>query len=160
RRGKTLGVQRVHQYARPRRFRSQARELAASEDSDWMDTSERQIKRIVLERMDRCSVCHRTFEPDDIHVLSRKPDVWMMVVQCEDCQARNFVAALIGDGDPAAARMALRELSAEQTPAGAEVEPDRATTGEPLGIDDVIEMHEFLQTFDGDFKSLFARSHR
>jgi hypothetical protein len=125
-----------------------------------MDTSERQIKRIVLERMDRCSVCHRTFEPDDIHVLSRKPDVWMMVVQCEDCQARNFVAALIGDSDPAAARLALRQLSAEQTADGVEVETEREVPDEPLGIDDVIEMHEYLETFDGDFKSLFARSHR
>jgi hypothetical protein len=123
-----------------------------------MDTSERQIKRIVLERMDRCSVCHRTFEPDDIHVLSRKPDVWMMVVQCEDCQARNFVAALIGDSDPAAARLALRQLSAERS--ADVVEPESRPQGAPVSIDDVIEMHQFLNSFDGDFKSLFARSRR
>ncbi|MEA2585261.1 MAG: hypothetical protein QOF33_3346 [Thermomicrobiales bacterium] len=123
-----------------------------------MDTSERQIKRIVLERMDRCSVCHRTFEPDDIHVLSRKPDVWMMVVQCVDCQARNFVAALIGDGDPAAARTALRQLSAEQRDEVVEFELEAEPVGPPVGIDDVLEMHEFLQGFDGDFKSHFARS--
>jgi hypothetical protein len=125
-----------------------------------MDTSERQIKRIVLERMDRCSVCHRTFEPDDIHVLSRKPDVWMMVVQCEDCQARNFVAALIGDGDPAAARTALRQLSAEQSADFVEIEPETEPRGEPVGIDDVIEMHQFLESFDGNFRSLFAKSRR
>lgn len=125
-----------------------------------MDTSERQIKRIVLERMDRCSVCHRTFEPDDIHVISRKPDVWMMVVQCEDCQARNFVAALIGDGDPAEARTALRQLSAEQGVGDDTVESGAARRGEPVGIDDVLEMHRFLATFDGNFKSFFARSRR
>ena len=123
-----------------------------------MDTSERQIKRIVLERMDRCSICHRSFQPDDVHVLSRNPDVWMMVVQCVDCHARNFVAALIGDSDPAAARMALRQLSAEQSV------DDHVTTfpegfpGEPIGVNDVVEMHEYLSTFDGDFKALFDRS--
>jgi hypothetical protein len=122
-----------------------------------MDTSERQIKRIVLERMDRCSVCHRAFEPDDIHVISRKPDVWMMVVQCVDCHARNFVAALVGDGDPTAAQMALRQLSAEQRLDEVELEPEAQTPGEPVTIDDAIEMHEFLGNFDGDFKSLFSR---
>src|SRR5215218_11055839 len=99
-----------------------------------MDTSERQIKRIVLERMDRCSVCHRAFEPDDIHVISRKPDVWMMVVQCVDCHARNFVAALVGDGDPTAAQMALRQLSAEQRTnlIEPEAEAEAEEPGEPV----------------------------
>jgi hypothetical protein len=125
-----------------------------------MDTSERQIKRIVLERMDRCAVCHRPFEPDDVHVLSRKPDVWMMVVQCVECHTRNFVAALIGDGDPTAARMALRRLSAQHSgdviAVDAETKP--APAGERISADDVIAMHEFLASFDGDFKTLFARS--
>jgi hypothetical protein len=125
-----------------------------------MDTSERQIKRIVLERMDRCSVCHRPFEPDDVHVLSRKPDVWMMVVQCVDCHARNFVAALIGDGDAAAARKALRRLSAEETGDVVEVAAEAPDDGERVSIDDVIEMHEFLKSFDGDFKHFFEHSPR
>ena len=73
-----------------------------------MDTSERQIKRIVLDRMERCSVCHRGFEPDDVHVLSRKSDMWMLMVSCGECNARNFVAAVIGDGDAEEAQLALR----------------------------------------------------
>jgi hypothetical protein len=125
-----------------------------------MDTSERQIKRIVLERMDRCSVCHRPFEPDDVHVLSRKPDVWMMVVQCVDCHSRNFVAALIGDGDATAARKALRRLSAEESGDVFEIDPEAPDHGERVSVDDVIEMHEFLKSFGGDFKQLFARSPR
>ena len=123
-----------------------------------MDTSERQIKRIVLERMDRCSVCHRAFEPDDIHVISRKPDVWMMVVQCVECHARNFVAALVGDGDPTAAQMALRQLSAEQRNGLIEFEPEAEEPRDAVNVDDVIEMHEFLDTVDGNFKSLFLKS--
>lgn len=123
-----------------------------------MDTSERQIKRIVLERMDRCGVCHRSFGPDDVHVLSRKPDVWMMVVQCVDCQARNFVAALIGDSDPDEARTALRQLSVEHQSEIVEIESDAEPVGDPVGVDDVLDMHEFLTSFDGDFNALFRRS--
>jgi hypothetical protein len=120
-----------------------------------MDTSEKQIKRIVLDRMERCSVCHRGFEPDDVHVLSRKSDMWMLMVSCGECQARNFVAAVIGDGDAEEAQLALRRLGEEHVRARTGIEPeDDGAPGEPVSVD-VIEIHQFLQGFDGDFKALF-----
>jgi hypothetical protein len=121
-----------------------------------MDTSEKQIKRIVLDRMERCSVCHRGFEPDDVHVLSRKSDMWMLMVSCGECQARNFVAAVIGDGDAEEAQLALRRLGEEHVRTRTSIEPeDEAEPGDPVSVDDVIEIHQFLQGFDGDFKALF-----
>ena len=122
-----------------------------------MDTSEKQIKRIVLDRMERCSVCHRGFEPDDVHVLSRKSDMWMLMVSCGECQARNFVAAVIGDGDAEEAQLALRRLGEEHVRTRTSIEPeDEGAPGEPVSVDDVIEIHQFLQGFDGDFKALFS----
>jgi hypothetical protein len=121
-----------------------------------MDTSEKQIKRIVLDRMERCSVCHRGFEPDDVHVLSRKSDMWMLMVSCGECQARNFVAAVIGDGDAEEAQLALRRLGEEHVRTRTGIEPeDEGVAGDPVSVDDVIEIHQFLQGFDGDFKALF-----
>ena len=122
-----------------------------------MDTSEKQIKRIVLDRMERCSVCHRGFETEDVHVLSRKSDMWMLMVSCSECHARNFVAAVIGDGDAEEAQLALRRLGEEQI--GAQVELDDAdlADGDPISVDDVLEMHSFLDEFDGDFQGLFRR---
>jgi hypothetical protein len=121
-----------------------------------MDTSEKQIKRIVLDRMERCSVCHRGFEPDDVHVLSRKSDMWMLMVSCGECQARNFVAAVIGDGDAEEAQLALRRLGEEHVRTRTDIESeDEGEPGEPVSVDDVIEIHQFLQGFDGDFKALF-----
>lgn len=120
-----------------------------------MDTSEKQIKRIVLDRMERCAVCHHDFGPENIQVLSRRSDMWMMVVTCTECHGRNFVAAVLGDGDPDQAQLALRRLSQghlredeDETPAPP-AEP-------PVGVDDVLDMHDFLGGFDGDFKRLFA----
>lgn len=128
------------------------------------NTSEKQIKRIVLDRMERCSVCHRGFETDDIRVLSRRADIWMMVVECTECHARNFVAAVLNDGDPNEAQLALRRLSQ------GDGEPDAAagvgaagrrkkTPAEPpkppVTTDDVLDMHEYLNGFDGDFQKLF-----
>jgi CRISPR/Cas system-associated protein Cas10 (large subunit of type III CRISPR-Cas system) len=123
-----------------------------------MDTSEKQIKRIVLDRMERCSVCHRPFDTDDVQVLSRKSDMWMLMVSCDECHARNFVAAVIGDGDAEEAQLALRRLGEEHLKAKLNIEPEMDVhdiPDEPVSVDDVLEMHGFLQEFDGDFKALF-----
>jgi hypothetical protein len=123
-----------------------------------MDTTEKQIKRIVLDRMERCSVCHRGFEPDDVQVLSRKSDMWMLMVSCGECHARNFVAAVIGDGDAEEAQLALRRLGEEHLRSRldtvTEVE-DEDVAPDPVSVDDVLEIHEFLKGFDGDFRQLF-----
>ena len=121
------------------------------------DTSEKQIKRIVLNRMERCSVCHREFGSDDIQVVSRRADMWMMVVTCTECHSRNFVAAVLGDGDPDEAQLALRKLSEGGSVGIASPELGEADGigGDPVSLDDVIDMHEFLAGFDGDFTRLF-----
>lgn len=132
-----------------------------------------QIKRIVLSRMRRCAVCHRPYESGDIQVLSRRDDMWMMVVECDDCHARNFVAAVLNDGDPNDARMALQRLSEEASDVlGGDLEflleredddevivaeADSVPSGEPVTAGDVVDMHEFLQSFDGDFQKLFSQ---
>jgi hypothetical protein len=126
--------------------------------------SEVQIKRIVLNRMERCVVCHREFEVDDIHVISRKPDIWTMLVECTECHARNFVAAVLNDGDPQEAQLALRRLTQDalgstEEDEGSFVEPFVASEAPPAGervtAGDVVDMHEFLEAFDGDFRELF-----
>jgi hypothetical protein len=124
-----------------------------------MDTSERQIKRIVLDRMERCSVCHRGFEPDDVHVLSRKSDMWMLMVSCGECNARNFVAAVIGDGDAEEAQLALRRLGEEHVRSGVDgADEPESPSGVAISVDDVLDMHTFLQEFDGDFLGLFREN--
>ncbi len=125
-----------------------------------MDKSESQIRRIVVERMDRCSVCHRSFDEDDVEVVSRKQDMWMMIVQCRDCQARSFVEARVGDATASSPAGQLFDLAAATVRFDEDLEPSDFMANafdhqEPLTIDDVIEMHEFLAGFDGVFKKLF-----
>lgn len=125
--------------------------------------SEVKIKQIVLNRMERCVVCHRDFHSEDIHVISRKPDMWTMLVECTDCHARNFVAAVLNDGDPRDAQFALRKLSEKAIrdiqesgeSAPAVIELKAPMDGEPIGAGDVVDMHEFLKEFEGDFRQLF-----
>lgn len=122
-----------------------------------METPEVQIKRIVLHRMDRCSVCHHAYVPEDIHVISRKPDMWMMVVHCTECQNRNFVAAVLRDGDTAEAQLALQRLSTDAQESDIPSDLPQATAEPAVSSDDVLDMHEFLREFDGDFRGLFRK---
>ncbi|HEV2108830.1 MAG TPA: hypothetical protein VGR16_11250 [Thermomicrobiales bacterium] len=119
---------------------------------------DRQIKKKVIDRMRRCGVCHHEFVPDDIKVVSRKPAMWTMVVECDECHARSFVAAMLHDSDPSEAREALRDLS-EGPGSGFEdagiSEESSISKAPPVVTDDVLDMHEFLRGFDGDFQKLF-----
>jgi hypothetical protein len=126
-----------------------------------MDSDVR-IKRIVLKRMERCVVCHHEFHTDDITIISRESDMWTMLVECTDCHARNFVAAVLNDGDPEEAQMALRRLTEramrevhDQDEAEIALAGEIPPKGEPVSASDVVDMYEFLQDFDGDFQGLF-----
>jgi hypothetical protein len=125
------------------------------------------IKHIVLRNMHRCVVCHREYNTDDIEIISRKSDIWTMLVECDDCHARNFVAAVLNDADPQEAQLALRRLTEEviiqgesghepgQDHAEATIAPEGPTDGPRVSASDVIDMHQFLNDFDGDFSALF-----
>lgn len=128
-----------------------------------MDTSDNQIRRIVVERMDRCTVCHRRFVEDDVEVVSRKSDVWLMIVQCKDCHSRSF-AAVVGDTSAPIDTESLFgfrpdgsiEITFETDGEFLDIQQYDAEPEESVSVDDLLEMHDFLDSFDGDFKSLFA----
>ncbi|CAA9526329.1 MAG: hypothetical protein AVDCRST_MAG73-599 [uncultured Thermomicrobiales bacterium] len=120
-----------------------------------MDVSEPQIKRIVLNRLERCSVCHHLYEPDDIRVITRKPAMWTLLVECTECPARNFVAAVLQDGDPEEAQRTLRELS-RSSAFGDEFPSVPEPVSPPVSTDDLLDLHEYLADFDGDFRKLFG----
>lgn len=127
-------------------------------------TPEGHVKQVVLDRLPRCAVCHSPYDEDDINVVSSKRDVWMMVVECDVCHARNFVAAVLKDGDPDQAKVALQKMSDEARVGDPAFEiDDRAETvrqpsAPPIEAGDVADMHAFLDTFDGDFARLFGSS--
>lgn len=109
--------------------------------------------------MDRCSVCHHAFSQDDLTVVRREEEYWVVAVTCADCHSRNLVAAVLTETGADEARSVLREMSRE---ADAEIrfeddEPDAEVVdaGPAVSAEDVLDMHEFLRAFDGDFKRLF-----
>jgi hypothetical protein len=52
-------------------------------------------------------------------------------------------------------RNGISAVNSEVSP----VERRRFATLPPISFDDVLDMHEFLKHFNGDFRTLFARRH-
>lgn len=122
-----------------------------------------QIKHMVLQQLNRCVVCHREYEVSDITSVQRKPGVWTLMVECEQCHSRNYIAAVTQDGNPEEAMFEVRSLTerAMQDTSLRNVDSDDVTetqdaeVGDPVSAGDVLEMHDFLKDFDGDFERLF-----
>ena len=70
-----------------------------------------QIKHMVLQQLNRCIVCHREYEISDISSVQRKPGVWTLMVECEQCRSRNYIAAVTNDGNTEDAIFEVQSLT-------------------------------------------------
>ncbi len=103
------------------------------------------IKRLISSI--KCGVCGELYEIDSIHVLAHEGDLWFLKTFCSACHTRCLVAAVIREGRPA-------EVITDLT----EAELDKFGGVGRLTADEVLDMHNFLKDFDGDFSRLFSRS--
>lgn len=102
------------------------------------------IKRLMASI--KCGVCGHRYEVDNINVLSHDQDLWFLSAICLACHTRCLIAAIISEGK---APEVITDLT--------EAELSRFRNAAKLTADDVLEMHNFLKNFDGDFSQLFSR---
>lgn len=122
-----------------------------------------QIKHLVLQQLNRCVVCHREYEISDITSVQRKPGVWTLMVECEQCHSRNYIAAVTQDGNPEEAmfevksltEQAMKDAASHTLRKGDATDSGVPASGEPVTAGDVLDMHDFLKDFDGNFERLF-----
>ena len=122
-----------------------------------------QIKHMVLQQLNRCVVCHREYEVTDITSVQRKPGVWTLMVECEQCRSRNYIAAVTAEGNAEDAMLEVRSLTRRAMRGQERTTEDEDDTiyseapaiGDPVTAGDVVDMHDFLRDFDGDFSKLF-----
>lgn len=91
-----------------------------------------------------CTVCGQRYQIGDINILYHQRELWFLSVFCQSCHTKGLVAALIRAGEKA-------QLVTDLT----EEEMARFKEGLPVSADDVLDVHSFLEGFDGDFASLF-----
>jgi hypothetical protein len=93
----------------------------------------------------KCGVCGQRYEVDDINVLGHQEDLWFLSALCPACHTRCLVAAVIREGK-------VPELITDLS----EAELDRFRNAVQLTADEMLDMHNFLKDFDGDFSRLFS----
>jgi len=97
----------------------------------------------------KCGVCGHYYEPSKVDVLGHHDEMWFFRTRCTSCNTQCLVAAIITeDQEPEI----ITDLSmAEFEKFG---EQDMPTS------DDLLDMHNFLSTFDGNFAQLFSHTQR
>jgi hypothetical protein len=102
------------------------------------------LKRLIASI--RCGTCGQPYEEDNIDVIEHREDLWFLSVFCSSCHVQCLVAAIIREDEKA-------ELITDLT----EAELDIFKNIDEVRVDDVLDMHNFLRDFDGDFPRLFRQ---
>jgi len=102
------------------------------------------VKMLMTSR--KCTVCGRHYKVDDVSVLGHEDNLWFLTISCAACDTQYLVAAVIQEEG-------VREVVTELT----EAEQEGLERVEVVTADDVLNMHDFLKGFDGDFSWLFGR---
>lgn len=87
----------------------------------------------------KCAVCQSHYEPEGIHIVDHRDELWVMAVTCGQCHTRGLIFAVIKEES-------VTELTPEEWIKFQEMSQ--------VDADDVLDMHEFLRDFNGDFVSL------
>jgi len=92
----------------------------------------------------KCGLCGQRYDASHIQVLGHRGDLWFLSVLCPGCRSQGLVAAVIREGGT--------PLITDLTPE----EMERFALQSAPGADDILDLHRFLQDFDGDFHRLFV----
>jgi hypothetical protein len=100
------------------------------------------LRRLVRHKV-TCAFCGRRYLPRRLRFVGFDDDVWLFLGACGHCQSLALIGVVLQNG-----RSSLRELtSSELVHFG----------GRPaVTTDDLLDVHDRLASFDGDFRGLFG----
>jgi|SRR5579859_5883879 len=100
-------------------------------------------------RFYNCPVCGRSLKGCDIQVLSHEEERFHLQVTCAQCQVTFIVVLAIAGG-------AVEEVETVETveTAGALAAAAREPELEPISVDEILDVHLYLKTFQGTLKDL------
>ena len=112
-----------------------------------MDSNEDAFGRLLIQRLVaniQCAVCGKPYVVDNVQILGHQDDLWISAVTCAHCRTQGLVFAVVREGDLES------EVFSELTPD----EFDALNGLEEISVDDVLDVHDFLRGFHGDFFQL------
>ncbi|MFQ6122033.1 MAG: hypothetical protein ACE5LA_03115 [Dehalococcoidales bacterium] len=104
---------------------------------------ERLIKKLMTSM--KCDSCGRHYEAYNVDVLGHREDLWFLRVFCPACNTQCLVAAVVKED---------RIVEAVTDLTKAELDKFKDSV---IEVDDVLNMHNFLKNFNGDFSRLFSQ---
>ncbi len=106
-----------------------------------------------------CANCKSNYEAPNIEVLSTFDDQGLFSLECPGCHNQVLVHITVSDEE--------RNLSEPKSPGKQIIRAHRSITekeidkhllqGAQISSNDIIDMHLFLNQFNGDFKQLFSK---
>jgi len=108
---------------------------------------EEEKRRLVIQLVNqlRCVDCGRLYDPEDFALVHRWQEVWVLSTRCRHCDELCHVVVYMRlDVEPEL----VIDLTADEIEAAHE--------WPPISTDDLLDVHAFLQEFDGDFEMLFS----
>jgi len=106
--------------------------------------NEQFIKQVVASTVGSCGNCGQRYDESSISVVGHQDDLWFLSLTCSNCRSQSLVAALVKESFQIAATDLLPD------------EAERFRDAPAVGADDVLDIHQFLSEFDGDFRALFG----
>lgn len=91
----------------------------------------------------KCGACGRCYQVDDISTLGHQQDLWFLGAFCTVCHARCLVVAVVKEDR-------MPEFITDL----AETELSKFRDMGRITADEMLDMHNFLENFDGNFSRL------
>ncbi len=104
---------------------------------------ERVIKRLMTSV--KCSSCGQNYSERNVRIIGRHRSLWFISAYCSSCHTHYLLAATVS--------REKAEIVSDLT----EAELARFKKPRTPTADDILDMHNFLKKFDGDFTRLFGR---
>ena len=127
--------------------------MALSPDSDRAADDarrEERLKRLLLRVVARCRSCQQPYTAESFAIVGQQERRWTVAVACAHCHTRGIITVVADRDAPAETPQAL--------PIGlSRAERERFARGPAVSIDDLLDLHAFLDDFDGDFARLFGQ---
>jgi hypothetical protein len=114
------------------------------EGADWLRTQLTSFS---------CSTCGRAYRSSHIRVVAQRDELFFVDLSCRRCGAESLAIVTVeSDGDGPGSRLDVGDL----VEAAAIINEAPEDDGPAVSVDDLLEMHDFLGRFDGDFRDLFG----
>jgi len=102
------------------------------------------IKKVIASM--ECRACRQFYNADNIDVIGHEGELWFLRAFCSTCRVQHLIAVVIKEDR---APVVITDLT--------EAELDKFRNVGVLTADEMLDIHNFLKDFEGDFSQLFSQ---